>query len=95
MEACAEVVESCFKGAGALAIGALIRIAQDPNHKWHFQACVALADRAGFSPIARQEIRVEHRDKSGAAMMERLKELAAKYGLDLERLLAHVSLLRS
>ena len=88
MEACAEVVESCFKGAGALAIRALINIVEDPNHRWHFQACVALADRAGYAPIARQEIKVEHRDESGAAMMARIRELAAKHGLDAEKLLS-------
>jgi hypothetical protein len=60
---------------------------QDPNHRWHFQACVALADRAGFSPIARQEIKVEHRDLTGEALMARIRELAKKLGLDPERLM--------
>jgi hypothetical protein len=86
--ACAEEVERRFKGAGALSIGALIKIVENPDHKFHFQAAVALADRAGYAPIARQEIKVEHRDESGAAMMARIRELAAKYGLDAEKLLS-------
>jgi hypothetical protein len=86
--ACAEEVERRFKGAGALSIGALIKIVENPDHKFHFQAAVALADRAGYAPIARRQIEVEHRDRTGAAIMERIKQLAKKHGLDVEQLLA-------
>jgi phage terminase small subunit len=66
-----------------IALGAIVgiyglqAIASDPDHKDHLKACVALADRGGYSPIVQQEIRVEHTIKSP---MERIKELAPKFG---------------
>lgn len=76
-----------------IALGAIVgiyglqTIATDTKHKDHLKACVALADRGGYSPIVQQEIRVEHTDRTGAALMDRIKELAAKHGLDPEKLL--------
>ena len=77
-----------------IALGAIVgiyglqAIAADPNHKDHLKACVALADRGGYSPIVQQEIKVEHTDRTGAALMERIKELAKKHGMDAQKLLA-------
>lgn len=76
-----------------IALGAIVgiyglqAIASDPDHKDHLKACVALADRGGYSPIVQQEIKVEHTDRTGAALMDRIKELAAKHGLDAGQLL--------
>jgi hypothetical protein len=83
-----------------IALGAIVgiyglqAIAADPDHKDHLRACVALADRGGYSPIVHQEIKVEHTDRTGAALMDRIKELAQKHGLDPEKLLAGGSVSR-
>lgn len=77
-----------------IALGAIVgiyglqAIAADPDHKDHLKACVALADRGGYSPIVQQEIKVEHTDRTGAALMDRIRELAKKHGMDAEALLA-------
>jgi hypothetical protein len=82
LDACAEEMESRMPGCGAMSMAALKKIVEDPLHKDHFKAVVALADRSGYSPVARQEIKVTHKDMTGDAMIARIKELALKHKLD-------------
>lgn len=75
------------KLGAAIGVAGLIRLASDPKAKGHLQACQALADRGGI--VAAQEINVNHNhtDMTGAAMLERIRALAVKHGLDPEKLL--------
>jgi hypothetical protein len=69
-----------------IALGAIVgiyglqAIAGDPEHKDHLKACIALADRGGYSPIVQQEIKVEHTHRTGAEQMAHLLALAAAHG---------------
>ena len=87
LDAVAEETHKRVQFGGAIAIGGLVAIASDPKHRDHFRACVALADRAGFVPTQEINVRHEHTDMTGKAMAERIRELAAKHGLDPVKLL--------
>lgn len=77
--------------SGALvAAEVLIKIASNEAAAdgQRIKAAQALLDRVGLAP--QQNIHVEHNhtDRTGAALMDRIRELAAKHGLDPEKLLA-------
>ena len=65
----------------------MIAIAEDPKHKDHFRACESLADRGGYAAQQNINVKHEHRDLTGEALMERIRTLAKKHGLDPEALL--------
>lgn len=76
--------------SGALvAAEVLIKIAgsDESSDGQRIKAAQALLDRVGLAP--QQNIHVEHNhtDRTGAALMDRIRELAAKHGLDPEKLL--------
>lgn len=83
-----------------IALGAIVgiyglqAIATDPDHKDHLKACVALADRGGYSPIVQQNIKVDHThtDRTGADLMKHLRELAALHGEEGMALLRKVNI---
>lgn len=77
--------------SGALvAAEVLIKIASNEAAAdgQRIKAAQALLDRVGLAP--QQNIHVEHNhtDRTGAALMDRIRELAAKHGLDAGKLLA-------
>jgi hypothetical protein len=82
-----EETEKRVQFGGLVGIHGLIQMAQDPEHKRHFAACVALADRGGFPATTEHKVDVSHTDMTGRAMVERVREMAGRLGLDPERLL--------
>lgn len=63
------------------------QVAGQKNHPQRLKAAQGLTDRGGHAVVTEQRHVVEHRDQSGAALMARLKVLAAKFGLDAAALL--------
>src|SRR5438045_651247 len=59
-----------------LATAGLLRIASDPKHKNHLRALEMLANRVGLHETTEHHVTVERTDRTGAAMVERIKELA-------------------
>lgn len=91
-----DIVEALYEHAGQrmranamLAAGVLIEIASDKEagNGMRLRAATALLDRVGLGVQTQQSIHVEHTDRTGAELMDRIKELAAKHGLDPEKLL--------
>ena len=64
------------------AIRAMRKMVADPKSKGHRNAAESVLDRIGLG--AEQKINVNHNvtDRTGAAMVERITELARKLGLD-------------
>lgn len=80
-----EVARSTLHGIGpALAVAGLINIAKKPDHKDYAKAVEMILNRTGFGE--KQQIEVVHRDLTGDALMERVRLLAEKHGVDLGRL---------
>jgi hypothetical protein len=76
--------------SGALvAAEVLVRIASDETASAgaRMKASEALLDRVGLAPQQNIQVDHTHTDRTGAALMDRIRELAAKHGLDPERLL--------
>lgn len=91
-----DIVEALYEHAGQrmranamLAAQVLIEIASDKEagNGMRLKAATALLDRVGLGVQTQQSIQVEHTDRTGAALMDRIRELAAKHGLDPEKLL--------
>jgi hypothetical protein len=77
-----------LRGAGALVgVGMMFRIAQTDGHKDQLRAAEALANRAGFHEISEHTLKVEHTDRTGAALIERIKALGVALGMDVGPLL--------
>lgn len=78
-----------MRSAALVAAEVLVRIAgsDESSDGQRIKAAQALLDRVGLAP--QQNIHVEHNhtDRTGAALMDRIRELAAKHGLDPEKLL--------
>lgn len=88
-EAVLEVGRGLLAGAGPiLAAHAILRAARTPRGKGHMQAVQMLANRVGMAEV--QQVHVRHTDQTGAAMVERIKALALKHGIDPGRLLGGV-----
>jgi hypothetical protein len=83
-----EEVSKRFRSAGALiGLAVMTRIAQTKGHKDQLRAAEMLANRAGFGAEQQVSVKHTHTDMTGAAMVERIKALAAKLGLDPAKLL--------
>jgi hypothetical protein len=83
-----EEVSKRFQSAGALiGLAVMTRIAETKGHKDQLRAAEMLANRAGFGAEQQISVKHTHTDMTGAALMARIKELAAKHGLDPEKLL--------
>ena len=52
------------------------------------KASEALLDRVGLAPQQNIQVEHNHTDRTGAALMDRIRELAKKHGMDAEKLLA-------
>jgi hypothetical protein len=84
-----EEVSKRFRSAGALiGLAVMTRIAETKGHKDQLRAAEMLANRAGFGVQQQVNVRHEHTDLTGEALMARIRELAKKHGLDPEKLLA-------
>ena len=83
-----EEVSKRFRSAGALiGLAVMTRIAETKGHKDQLRAAEMLANRAGFGVQQQVNVRHEHTDLTGEALMERIRTLAKKHGLDVERLM--------
>lgn len=81
-----EVGQSMLTTVGPiLAAHVILRAAADSKNKKQLRAAEMLANRVGLHEV--QEVHVTKTDRTGAAMVARIKALAAKHGLDAERLL--------
>jgi hypothetical protein len=69
------------------AIRAMARMIGDPKSKGHRQAAEGVLDRVGLGREQNITVSHTHTDMTGAAMIERIKMLAAKHGLDPAKLL--------
>jgi phage terminase small subunit len=86
----AAIQEQAGKRLWAISLKAAGRIEQlidSPDDAVALKACAAVLDRTGLA--AQQNININQtvRDESGKAIMERIRALAAKHGLDEGRLL--------
>lgn len=70
-----------------LAVGVMMRIARTKGHKDQLRAAEALANRAGLHEVSEQRVNVTKTDRTGAAMIARIRELARGLGLDEAQLL--------
>lgn len=68
-----------------LAVSTMMEIARNKGHPKRLAAAEAIADRIGLHRLSEHKIVVEH--QSTEAMVARIKELAAKLGMDAEKLL--------
>lgn len=70
------------------AVRAMKALLSDPAAKGHRNAAESVLDRVGLGATQNISVKHEHTDRTGAALMDRIRELAAKHGLDPARLLA-------
>lgn len=84
-----EVGRKEFRGLLVPALTALKTLLEKPDHTDHAKVVQSVLSRLGFSEKAAVEMNINHThtDRTGAALMDRIKELAAKHGLDPEKLL--------
>ena len=68
-----------------LAVSVMMEIARNKEHPQRLAAAEAIADRIGLHRLSEHKIVVEH--QSTEAMVARIRELAAKLGMDAEELL--------
>jgi hypothetical protein len=76
-----------YREGPMLAAAGLLMIARNKNHPKHLRALETLANRVGLHETTEHTVKVEHTDLTGAAMAERIMALAAKHGMDPEKLL--------
>ncbi|MCC7047191.1 MAG: hypothetical protein IT562_10800 [Alphaproteobacteria bacterium] len=70
-----------------LGIGVMFQIARTKGHRDQLRAAEALANRAGFHEKTEHLVHVHKTDRTGAAMVDRIKQLADALGVDAEKLL--------
>jgi phage terminase small subunit len=88
LEAIREVAGKHLRGSGLLmAAKSLERMVNDPKHKNHARAVEAMLDRTGLGVEQKISVDHTHTDLTGAAMIERIRELALKHGMDPAKLL--------
>lgn len=82
-----EETDNRVKLGGAIGIAGLIAMASDPKHRHYLKACESLADRAGFSAVQKVDVKHEHTDLTGDAVRKEIARLAAKVGIEPQKLL--------
>lgn len=88
MEAVREESERHMHTVGPLlAVGVMIRIARTNGHKDQLRAAEALANRVGLHELSEHKVTVERTDRTGAAMVERIRALADALGVSADALL--------
>jgi hypothetical protein len=86
MRAVQEVVRQHLESRGpAVGVATLLKIAQTDGHPQQVRAAEGLLDRTGFHAMSEHKVLVERRDP--AAMIARVRELAAQFGIDADELL--------
>lgn len=70
-----------------LATSAMLRVAANPKHPKHLRAAEMLANRVGLHETTEHVVNVNHSDRTGAAMAERIKQMAGVLGIDPGQLL--------
>lgn len=70
-----------------LATAGMLRIARNPKHPKHLKALELIANRVGMHEQTEHVVNVNHSDRTGAAMAERIKQMAGMLGIDPGQLL--------
>ena len=70
-----------------MATAGLLRIAEKPDHPDHFKALLAIANRVGMNETTEHHVMVQHMDLRGDALLEKIRGLALKHGLDASKLI--------
>lgn len=70
-----------------LGLSVMMKIARDPAHPKQLRAAEMLANRSGFHEKTEHTVSVHHTDRTGSAMVERIKELAQMLGIDAAKLI--------
>ncbi len=79
--------------AAQLGISIMLEIAGTPGHKDQYKAAKDLAAMSGFSPVAKQEIKVEHSNATDQERVKRIIENAQRLGLDPVALLGRAGVI--
>lgn len=70
-----------------LGLGVMMRIARNDAHPKQLAAAEALANRSGFHETTEHRVLVDDARRDPAVLMERVRELAGRLGLDPAKLL--------
>lgn len=65
-----------------LATFGMLRIARNPRHPKHLKALDMIANRVGLHETTEHRVTVNHTDKTGESVMERIRIAATKLGVD-------------
>ena len=87
IEALHEESRRRFTILGYHAVIGLADIADNAEHPDHYKALTQLADRFGYAAVTEHNVKVQHTDLTGQAILERIRALAAKHGLDQAKLI--------
>ncbi len=71
----------------ALAIEVMFRAAANPKHPKQLRAAEMIANRVGLHETTEHVVNVNHSDRTGAALLERIRTVAATLGMDTGALL--------
>lgn len=70
-----------LRSGGIIGVDGMIKLALNPNHKDHFRACAALADRTGFHALSEHKVVVDDkRPQTKQEMLVALKNVMAELG---------------
>jgi hypothetical protein len=88
LDAILEVSRAHMRGDGPLIVAReMLRIAADPTHPKQAAMLLALSDRVGIAAEQNINVKHEHTDLTGKAMLDEIRRLAEKHGLDPAKLL--------
>lgn len=76
-----------LRSSTVLGVSILAKIARTDGHKDQLRAAEALLNRVGFHETSEHTVNVNHSDRTGAAMVERIKEMARLLNVNPEQLL--------
>jgi len=70
-----------------MATAGLLRIARKKDHPDHLKALLAIANRSGLHETSEHKVSVQHTDLTGQALLERIRALGSKLGIDPAKLI--------
>jgi hypothetical protein len=83
-----EVARGTFQALGPLlATSVMLRAARNPKHPKQLRAAEMIANRVGLHEMTEHVVSVNHSDRTGEAMVERIKQLSQALGVDPAKLL--------
>lgn len=88
LDAIEELGRKQFRSMLVPAIAAMHALINKPDHPAHARTVETVLSRLGLAERQAIDVQHTHTDRTGVAMMERIRELAKKHGLDAEALLA-------